>query len=117
MGSARIIMKLVALVPWLLIAPLLVASAPQYRQRLQRGQRGRGRGGGPRSNTRQNKIGRRLPAIPDDYDDVEEYVAPAKYSEEQPTEYGSGKSTDQEGRRGSAEIRDNAERAKVEETE
>jgi len=50
-------MKLVTLVPWLFLGPLIVLSAPQFRQRLggrqrQGALRGRGREGSARLNVR-----------------------------------------------------------------
>jgi len=96
-------MKLATLIPWLLLAwPLLVLSAPQYRQaeRQRQGRvRGRGRGGGARAQVRQSQIGRRVPAIPEveeygddgygeEYEDEGDYAAPGQYNEEQQSGYG-----------------------------
>jgi len=68
---------------------------------------------------RQNNIGRRRPAIPDDYEEVDEYVAPAKYSEEQPSGYGYTRDSTEYGRGDqgsrSAEIRENADTRRLEE--
>merc|ERR1711892_816266 len=98
-------MKLVTLLPWLLLGPLVVLSAPQFRQRLggrqrQGALRGRGRGGSARLNVRQNQVGRQVPALPEPEPESEEvelgeefeydggYEAPSRYTEEQPSGYG-----------------------------
>merc|ERR1711892_1348038 len=70
-------MKLVTLLPWLLLGPLVVLSAPQFRQRLggrqrQGALRGRGRGGSARLNVRQNQVGRQVPALPEPEPESEE---------------------------------------------
>merc|ERR1712123_7934 len=138
MGSTGDSMKLVTLLPWLLLGPLIVLYAPQFRQRLggrqrQGALRGRGRGGSARLNVRQNQVGRQVPALPEPEPESEEvelgeefeydggYEAPARYTEEQPSGYGYTRDSNEYVERrggggGSAQGRESSERGGYEES-